>query len=165
MLPEDIQDLIIATALLLILLIIGKFIYNIYGADFSANRYISKDVDFNDEEKFFLLNFLRAEAGTGGISELISKSEGETNLISLQEISESYLGSYFGGRNYIMKVQYSDGKVRFITASHAWGLPKGERGIPTEKQKKFWFELGDGEKFRIPSLKQGLITIELKVEK
>ncbi|MBI2507938.1 hypothetical protein HYV89_03215 [Candidatus Woesearchaeota archaeon] len=161
MFSNDITD-IIAAAILLFILALAAY----GGSTVFVNRYSSEDISLKDEQHLFLLNYLRTETAFGDIADLIAKNEnGDSDtLIPLQKISGNYLNFYRKDKgNYILKIGYPDGKVNFVAASHDWSLPSGQRQI-SEEQRKLWFEIGDGEKIKIPSLNKGLITLEFKTE-
>ena len=163
MLPEDIQDLIMAIILLIVLAVFVPFLA------FSGKTYSSQTIELDDDTQMFLINYLKTETGDGQIADLIILNENSDfqTLIPLQTISKKIINFYdFGNRNYILKVGYPNGKVNFITASRSWDLPTSlaSGGEPTDEQKKKWFELGNGAKIQIPSLRSGLIIVELEVE-
>src|SRR3989344_960566 len=161
MFSNDITDLISAAVLLFIL---ALAVYG--GSTVFVNSYSSDEISFKDEQHIFLLNYLRIETESGDIADLIAKNEnGDPNtLISLEKISGNYLNFYRRDKgNYILKVGYPDGKVDFIAASHDLELPSDQRQM-NEEQKKLWFEIGDGEKIKIPSLNKGMITVEFKTQ-
>ena len=134
MLPEDIQDLVIALILIIALAVFVPFL------GFSAKNYASQIPDVNDESKLFLINYLKTETGDGQIADLIALNEGSDHatLIPLQTLSKKIINFYyFRNRNYILKVGYPDGKVDILAASSPWNLPSViSTGDPTDEQKK-----------------------------
>ena len=100
MLPEDIQDLVIALILIIALAVFVPFL------GFSAKNYASQIPDVNDESKLFLINYLKTETGDGQIADLIALNEGSDHatLIPLQTLSKKIINFYyFRNRNYILR--------------------------------------------------------------
>src|SRR3989344_1710868 len=162
---NDITDLIAGYALFFVMIIV----VSVGGLEFAGHSFTSKDIRFSDDERLFLLNYLRTDGGDGEIADMIALNEnGDLNTLkNLQDASKKILNFYGPGwKNYILKVQYPNGNVKFITASREWDLPSAGTRVESgfEELKKFWFELGNGQKIKIPSINNGLITVELEVE-
>ena len=164
---EDWEDLIIAFIILVILIVVGNVL------EFGSVTYTTGEINLKDEAGLFLLNYVKSETGSGKIANRIILNEGgdHTTLIPLQGLSKELLNfAEMRDKDYILKVGYPNGSVNFIAASPKWALPKAGSGLSVSGAEKLdglsklWFELGDGEKIKLPSLNGGLITVEFKLE-
>lgn len=164
MMSHEITDLIVAYALLFLVIIIAAV-----GFGPLDKKYSESDIKFIDDERLFLLNYLKTDAGDKKIIDMIAFSENgdSESLKNLQSISRNILKFYgFSGKNYVLRIQYPNGDVKFLTASQEGDLPSPEPRVDTGfgELERYKTELGRGEKIKIPSINGGLIIIELEVE-
>lgn len=161
---NEITDLIGGYVLLFLMIAIVAL-----GFDPLGEKYFDKDIRFSDDERLFLLNYLKTNVNGKDIADIIALNEnGDLNTLKeLQNVSRNILRFYgFDGRDYALRVQYPNGDVKFITASREDDLPAPEPGIETKfgELERYRDELGNGEKIMIPSINNGLIIVELEVE-
>lgn len=161
---NEITDLIVAYALLFLVIIIAAV-----GFGPLDKKSFENDIKFSDDERLFLLNYLKTDVGDKKIADMIAFNEnGDANsLKDLQGASRNILRFYgFNGRDYVLRVQYPNGDVKFLTASREGDLPSPEPRVDNRfrELEKYKTELGNGEKIRIPSMNSGLIIVELEVE-
>ncbi len=161
---NEITDLLVGFALLFLMIVVVAV-----GFDPLGHKYSSIDIKFTDEERLFLLNYLKTDTGNQKIADMIALNENgdADSLKDLQGASRNILNFYgFNGRDYILRIQYPNGDVKFITASKEGDLPSPEPRIETRfgELEKLRPELGRGEKIKIPSINNGLIIVELEVE-
>ncbi len=160
---NEITDLLVGFALLFLMIIaVAVGFYSLDGD--SDNK-----AKFSDEERLFLLNYLKTDVGDRKIADMIALNENgdSDSLENLQGISRNILNFYgFNGRNYVLRIKYPNGNVMFLTASREGDLPSPEPGVDTRfgELERYRTELGSGEKIRIPSINNGLIVVELEVE-
>src|SRR3989338_1577452 len=162
---NEITDLIVGYFLLFLMIGVVAI-----GFDPLSYKYSNRDVKFPDEERLFLLNYLRTDAGGERIADMIALSENRDKFLlrDLRSASRQILNFYgFNGRNYLLEVRYPDGEAEYITSTKGWDLidtgEEAEGGVKTGL-KLFRSELCRGERIMIPSINGGLITVELVVE-
>lgn len=161
---NDATDLIVGFIFLLAMIVVFAIGFGPLDSEYSE-----KDIRYHDDERLFLLNYLKTDVGGKKIADMIAFNENgdEDSLKDLQDASRNILRFYgFSGRDYVLRVKYPNGDVEFLTASQEEDLPTPEPRVDTrfgelEIPKT---ELGRGEKIRIPSINSGLITIELEVK-
>ncbi|MEK6856435.1 MAG: hypothetical protein AABX49_00310 [Nanoarchaeota archaeon] len=161
---NEITDLIVGFVVLLFGIIILAI-----GFDPIGDKSSNEGVKFSDEEKLFLLNYLRTDSGNGNLADMIALNENgnDESLKDLRGVSRNILNFYgFNGRDYALRVKYPNGDVKFIAGSQEGDLSSPEPRLETKfgDLEEYRTELGSGEKAFIPSLNRGLIIIELEVE-
>ena len=161
---NEIADLIAGV----VILVFGIIILAI-GFDPLEHNSFNESAKLPDEEKLFLLNYLRTDIGDKKIVDVIALNENgdDKSLKDLQGISGNILRFYgFNGRDYALRIKYPDGNVKFIAGSQEGNLLSPEPGLETRfgDLENYGIVLGRGEKVVIPSMNIGLITVELEVE-
>jgi|SRR3989344_969528 len=157
MLPEDIQDLILAILLLVIIVVVGSLF-----PGFGISLLTYQGVDLHDEGDILLLNYVRTETGSGHISDLIAFAEYDSEKFSqLQAATRQIFDFYIGGRDlrdYIVKVKYpeQDYKTVYFKSGREDALIDiyGKDSMVNEWK----YEI------KIPSVNKGIIEIEMEIK-
>ena len=148
--PDDINDLIFAAILLVIMGLVGGVFH------FPQGSYTVQEVQLTDGEELLLLNYLKTETGSGNIANLIALSEkDEKNLILFRHATEQIMNfALEKNQDYIVKITYPG---------------RDEEGaVYTIGFSPFTEELNDKNRIikemDIPSLDKGLIKVKLELE-
>lgn len=164
MLPEDIQDVILATCLLVVIVITGTFFPN-----FGISTFTYHGAELTDEGDLFLLNYARTEIGDVKISDLIAFAENNPEkFFELQTSTRQIFGFYTAGRDekdYVLRVKYPGQEYKIIDFKL-----RGEEAV-FDKYKELKISEGvigiDENKkheIKLPSINKGLIEIEMELE-
>lgn len=137
MLPEDIQDIILAFILIILLFLIGTG-FNITNFLKEDNTFETK-VEMRDEDEIFLLNLLKTKVNNKELADWIiigEENERTVNSLIHNEINKA-VNKYGKGKNYNLKIIYPNKEYNF-------GCP-----VASDKIEQI-----------LPSLKKGIIKIE-----
>lgn len=138
MLPEDLQDLVLAFVLLVILVVIG------IGLGVKEDRFAYEDSQLRDGEVVFLLNFLRAKIGDKSVSDLIILGENDGSLRETLEKEIREIGYFDSDREYGLRIRYDN--ENFVDV-----------GCTYEIEEK-------GVSYKISSLGNGLIDLKFSFQ-
>lgn len=162
---NEITDLIVGFALLFLMIIVVAVGLDPLGLDY---KYSAKEVKLHDEERLFLINYLRTDTGNGNIADIISFAEKDSEkFFQLQIATRQIFGFYMAGReekDYIVKVKYPEQDYKIIDFKL-----KGEEAV-IDKYKELKISGGiiktsEERKYEIklPSLNKGMIEIEMEM--
>jgi len=114
MLPEDIQDLVIAFVLVVLLVIVGSaFQISNFNKKEEGYKYESKSLDVRDEEKVFFLNLLKTRVEDKSVADLIILSEDNKELLNDVKSKIKEVMNFYGKSEdeYGLKIIYSNNDI------------------------------------------------------
>ena len=121
MMPEDIQDLVIAFVLVVLLVIVGSaFQISDFNKKEEGYKYESKSLDVRDEEKVFFLNLLKTKVEDKSVGDLIILSEDNKELLKDVKDNIKEVMDFYGKSEdeYGLKIIYPDNNIENLGCAY-----------------------------------------------
>ena len=152
MLSEKVQDIIFASMLLLLIVVSGVFL-----KFKDAEEIKLEGIKSYDEEKLFLLNFLKTPVNDKKVVDIISNYEEDEFEELWMEIDK--IGDYVFEEDYLVRAVYPDDKILVL------GTNMIQRDLDFENTwesyLKWFVELEIRDSQKIPYMEKGVIKVEV----